>query len=360
MDETRLDNQTQWQHGMYVKRKCYHGVAPEFVPAQPRERRRSLLAALCSSSDLQRHLPQVVIHKDAGASGAASATQPARQAGGADWSNKTGTIDIKTLRRWVYTIRCKVDAYAPTSWIVLVLDCCPVHISQNFLRYCCRVGVLLLILPARCTWFVQPLDVYVFGPLKRKLAHARAMRRIANSSASLEDTVPWQKQQQAEATAFLSRADGARDLARCGVHLDVQTWRQPLLNLVVGCDLKARPPSADELALLLGRSPAQAARMLPLLLSWPQRLQNSSVPSNPPRTYLPAPRPAMERQCRAHGHTMSSTSSLSATSRAALPHAIRLGPPLNRPPPRPALAADLGPAHGTRSQTAIRGQAGGS
>ena len=359
MDETRLDNQTQWQHGIYARRKRYHGVAPDFVPCQARERRRSLLAALCSSGDLQRHLPQVVLHKEDGTSGAASASQPAQRAGDTEWSNKTGSIDIKTLRRWVYTLRCVVDAYAPTSWIVLVLDCCPVHISQKFLQYCCRVGVLLLILPARCTWFVQPLDVYVFGPLKRKLAHARAARRIANSSAFLKDTGPWQKQQHAEAAAFMARADGARDLARCGVHLDVQTWRRPLLNLVVGCDLKARPPSTDELALLLGRSSAQAARMLPLLMSWPQKLQNSSVPANPPRSFLPAPRPRMETQGRTHGQAMPSTSSMSAVPRAVFPRAIRLGPPAVRPPPRPALASDLGPAQGTRRQTAARGFPGG-
>ena len=359
MDETRLDNQTQWQHGIYVRRKCYHGVAPDFVPCQTRERRRSLLAGLCSSGDVQRHLPQVVLCKDDETSGATSTPQPAERAGGTEWSNKTGAIDIKTLRRWVYTLRCVVDTYAPTSWIVLVLDCCPVHISQKFLQYCCRIGVLLLILPARCTWFIQPLDVYVFGPLKRKLAHARAARRIAHSSFASEDAVPWQKQQQAEATAFLARADGARDLARCGVHLDVQTWRRPLMNLVVGCDLKARPPSADELALLLGRPPAQAARMLPLLLSWPQRLRNSSVRTNPPRSFLPAPRPRMTMQRRADGQPMPGASSTSAVPRSVLPRAIWLGPPLVRPPPRPALASDLGPAHGTRSQTAARGHAGG-
>ena len=219
--------------------------------------------------------------------------------------------------------------------------------------------MLLLILPARCTWFIQPLDVYVFGPLKRKLAHARAARRVADHSASLDDALPWQKQQQAEATAFLAGTDGARDLARCGVHLDVQTWRRPLFNLVVGCDLKARPPSAEELALLLGRSPAQAARMLPLLLSWPQRLQNSSVPANPPRSFLPALRPRIERQRRAHGQAMPSAASMSAVPRAVFPRAVRLGPPRIRPPPRPTLTSDLGPAHGTRSQTAARGHTGG-
>ena len=32
MDETRLDNQTQWHHGYHVKRKCQLGVGPQYVP----------------------------------------------------------------------------------------------------------------------------------------------------------------------------------------------------------------------------------------------------------------------------------------------------------------------------------------
>ena len=66
MDETRLDNQTQWQHGYHVQRKCQIRVAPEFVSGPVRERRRTLLAALCSDASLQRHLPQVILHKDNG------------------------------------------------------------------------------------------------------------------------------------------------------------------------------------------------------------------------------------------------------------------------------------------------------
>ena len=354
MDETRLDNQTQWQHGYHVQRKCQIRVAPEFVSGPVRERRRTLLAALCSDASLQRHLPQVILHKD---NGKGAATQPGllpEQAASTEWSNNTGSIDIKTLRRWVYTLRCAVDKQAPSMWIILVLDCCPVHLSKTFLQYCCRLGVVLVILPARCTWFIQPLDVYVFGALKRKLANALAARRCAGSISTSADTVPWPRQQQAEATSFLTRADCARAVARCGLHLDCQMWRLPLRNLVLGCDLKARLPSVDELAVLLGRSPTQAAKMLPLLLSWPQRLQGANVPTHPPRTFLPLSRPRAPGKAREHSQPTPAAAADSSARTIALPHATRLFPAARFVAPAPAPALSLGPAHGTRKQAAAR------
>ena len=117
MDETRLDNQTQWQHGYHVQRKCQIRVAPEFVSGPVRERRRTLLAALCSDASLQRHLPQVILHKD---NGKGAATQPGllpEQAASTEWSNNTGSIDIKTLRRWVLQTTCAgAGPASPRGW----------------------------------------------------------------------------------------------------------------------------------------------------------------------------------------------------------------------------------------------------
>lgn len=354
MDETRLDNQTQWQHGYHMKRRCQLGVGPEYVRAAARERRRTLIAALCSDGAMQGRLPQVVIRKASGADAVAPTGQPTPSGVGTEWHNKTGAMDAKTLARWVYALRCAVDVHAPKAWIILALDCCPVHLSVKFLRYCCRLGVMLVFLPARCTWFIQPLDVYVFGPLKRKLAETRAAQTAAGTRTSSDSTYAQIAQQRAEAIAYLANADGPRALARCGMHLDSDMWRGSLRNMVVGCDLKARPPSEHELAVLLSRSSKQAARMRPLLLSWPQRLQHSSVASRPPRTCLPVKRPLVPGQAGVQAPLFASTSASSSARAIPLPHAIRFGLPSRPATLEPAPALTHGPAHGTRRQTAAR------
>ena len=354
LDETRLDNQSQWKHGYHVRRKCHLGVGSEFVPCPARESRRSMLAAVCSKGDLQRLLPQVFLHKEGNTGAHAPSHHAPQQEQETEWSNKTGTIDSRVLRRWVYTLRAKINAYASNLWVILVLDCCPVHISRQFLQYCCRLGILLLILPARCTWFIQPLDVYVFGPLKRRLASALAARR-ANGHLNIEEgVVPWQTQQHDEAKSFLQCVDGLRCLERCGLHLDIHMWREPLRSMVVGCDLKARLPTTDELAVLLGRSAKQAACMHPLLLSWPQKLQAASVPMHPPKAFLPISRRRLPDRSHSQGHAAAGSAPKSNTNIVVLSAAARLWPPATRRarPPTPDRAT--GPAAGTRQQTAAR------
>ena len=354
MDETRLDNQTQWRHGYHMRRKCQLGVAPEYVGTATREIRTTLIAAACSNEAMQARLPQIVLQKESGAGGVAAKTQPTQHNPGTRWHNKTGAMDAKTLARWVYALRCAVDAHEPKAWIILALDCCPVHLSVKFLQYCCRLGVIVLFLPARCTWFIQPLDVYVFGPLKRKMAGTRAAKRAAGAPTSSDSSSSRQAQQHTEAVAYLANADGPRALARCGLHLDNEMWREPLRNMIVGCDLKARPPSEDELAVLLSRSSKQAARMRPLLLSWPQRLQYTSVASRPPRACLPVKRPQAPGQAGLQAPLVADTFPGNSTKAIALPRAKRFGLPSRPATSEPSPTPILGPAHGTRLQSAAR------
>ena len=354
MDETRLDNQAQWQHGYHMKRRCHLGVSPGFVRTSTRESRRTLIAALCSNEALQGRLPQVTIQKSSGSHALAAGAQPRWQRGGTEWRNSTGAVDAKTLARWVYSLRCAVDAHTPTAWIILALDCCPVHMSLKFLQHCCRLGVILVFLPARCTWFMQPLDVYVFGPLKRQLASTRAARRAAGAGATSDSTSARSADQKTEATAYLANADGPRALARCGMHLDYELWRGPLRNLVVGCDLKARPPTEDELAVLLSRTTKQAARMRPLLLSWPQRLQNASIATRPPRLGLPVRRPPAPEQGSVQASAIASAPAGSGTRAMPMPRATRFGLPYRATALEPPPETMQGPAHGTRLQAAAR------
>ena len=61
MDETRLDNQTQWRHGCHARRMTSLGVTPELAAAATREERRTFIAALANDATTQAHLPQILL-----------------------------------------------------------------------------------------------------------------------------------------------------------------------------------------------------------------------------------------------------------------------------------------------------------
>ena len=186
------------------------------------------------------------------------------------------------MRRAVASCSC-------TDWVVLLLDCCPVHLSHKFIQYCCRAGVIIICVPARATWFLQPLDVYVFAALKRHLAKELHECKWHGSGIPLTQDRRDEIRHEA-AKSQLASGRWQRCLVRCGLSTNRDMWRKPLQDLVFGKDLKARPPTVEELAVLIGRKPKQAEKMLPLLLSWPLRLRGDRFSLRPPSWCVPAQR----------------------------------------------------------------------
>jgi DDE superfamily endonuclease/Tc5 transposase DNA-binding domain len=55
---------------------------------------------------------------------------------------------------------------------LLICDGHDSHISGNFITYCMKENILVLILPPHTSHMLQPLDVAIFGPLKKGLTRA--------------------------------------------------------------------------------------------------------------------------------------------------------------------------------------------
>ena len=58
----------------------------------------------------------------------------------------------------------------PLHEIVVVMDCAAQHCATNVIQHCRRLRLHVLLVPARFTWLLHPLDAHVFGNLKRRLA----------------------------------------------------------------------------------------------------------------------------------------------------------------------------------------------
>ncbi|KAH7462731.1 hypothetical protein FOMA001_g18485 [Fusarium oxysporum f. sp. matthiolae] len=65
---------------------------------------------------------------------------------------------------------------------LLILDGHGSHMTKDFLFECCNNNIFVLFLPAHSSYVLQPLDVAVFGPLKR------AYRKFLSDLASIADS----------------------------------------------------------------------------------------------------------------------------------------------------------------------------
>ncbi|ODQ69040.1 hypothetical protein LIPSTDRAFT_334993, partial [Lipomyces starkeyi NRRL Y-11557] len=55
---------------------------------------------------------------------------------------------------------------------LLICDGHDSHISGSFIAHCLQNRITLLILPPHTSYLLQPLDVAIFGPLKKRLTAA--------------------------------------------------------------------------------------------------------------------------------------------------------------------------------------------
>lgn len=185
MDETSLClHQHEGSGTLFIDKK-----RPRPVQRVTRAKRRCCLthvAFICDRPDVQPLLPQVVIGNErtfqAGAFADLQAACPAnvrllRQKSA--WNN-AATCAI--IIRWLG------EALAPfvtELQPVLLFDAVRLHSAPRVLAACVRWGVWPVLVPARITWLVQPLDTDAFLLYKLFLAKVYQRARIRSADGSL-------------------------------------------------------------------------------------------------------------------------------------------------------------------------------
>ena len=89
-----------------------------------------------------------------------------------------GWVNEEVMLWWVRHLRQTLDHHDYVKPVVLVLDVAAVHLSARVLNRIKLYGWCVLVLPAKLTYLLQPLDVYVFGPFKKQLYEMQARTRI--------------------------------------------------------------------------------------------------------------------------------------------------------------------------------------
>jgi hypothetical protein len=183
LDETSISSVTTSGRGLVavpkIKRDC--GWTKPLDRTDRTNVKTSLMAAVCECPKLQPFLPQVILPKYT-----KRITPPPRilnayaNTGGPFeyWHRSTGWPDCQSMIRWATRLRSVVSSFNSDAWIILMMDCSYCHLNIKTIRHLRRLGILVVIIPAKLTWLVQLLDVYVFF-LNSRVAFAPSTLCIA-------------------------------------------------------------------------------------------------------------------------------------------------------------------------------------
>ena len=162
----------------------------------PRGRTRTYLthvAFVCDVPTLQARLPQVLIANTrtlrAADHAALAASLPPNfrlMRRNSAWTNELLTAQIVRLLR-----ECLEDVVGEYQ-IILLFDALPAHTAPQVLRACEATGIWPVVVPAKATWLLQPLDTHVFLAYKVRLqkAYQEARLRTETGEIFLRELLP--------------------------------------------------------------------------------------------------------------------------------------------------------------------------
>ena len=169
------------------------GIRREFLRQEQKATlgtRRSgfaLMACVADDPAIQRVLPQIIL-----ANKAVMTRADFLALGGhlrADniflLRRKSSWANTKTLVEFVELLSKLLEPLAQQRHVILTLDACPVHLGEKVARACARAKIFLHFVPGHMTGWLQPLDAYVFLPLKRFLRKGHHALQVASATGSV-------------------------------------------------------------------------------------------------------------------------------------------------------------------------------
>ena len=190
MDETSLSTVEDQGKGMRTCRRAASGrrAARNRDVEDRSNTKTTLLATVCDNHDLQPYLPQIVLARYT-----QNATPPAYLKDACArsgepleyWHRTRGFATSHIIKKWAVRMRSIVHSFNPDAWILLVWDCSQTHLNEDVAGYLRRLGILVLLIPAKLTWLLQILDVCVFKRLKTHIRIQKSSMRCMDPGGRL-------------------------------------------------------------------------------------------------------------------------------------------------------------------------------
>lgn len=223
------------------------------------------------------------------------------------WHGTNGVATVPLLKSWATRVRSVVHSWNDDANIVLLMDCSSCHLSLEFIRHLNTLGIVVVLVPAKLTWLLQIMDVFVFGPLKAdmRLEEMRVRGRHPHGRLDAGDGL-------AAAAQCIRRTVVNRDWSAAFDRLGAAPAREvryaSSLHEYLSDDVSQPAlPSLAEVAEITGRPPAtHATKVLHSLLVRPSLLLARRPADEPPKrgahVALPRSRSAVDEQLLRDAH----------------------------------------------------------
>ena len=288
VDETSLSSVQHLGKGMISGRQH----ARRDARTQPRDSkdrydtRITYLAVVADCAGLQPLLPQVILAKYT-----QNVAPPAGiQATYADcgypfefWHRSNGFVSPRTFKDWATRVRSVINSYNESAWIVLLIDCASCHLSAGTIAHLRRLGYIIVMIPAKLTWLLQLLDVYVFGLIKKDMRLGQARHRTRSADGRLQSMDRMRVATNSIRRHVINR-DWSEAFSKLGAGSDNRPSASSLQEYCPAGPIPRALPSIAEFAELVSRSAhtSNSTRLHNMIMSGTLQLQRAPLDARPP------------------------------------------------------------------------------
>ena len=158
------------QKGVVMRRRR-KGEQKLLAQTNPSRGNLSFAAIICDDSSLQPRLPQVVVgNEHVLRVQDLKKVQPSLPRNVYLIRRKSSWLDHVLFAQVITWLRAAVNEIDPNIQILLLCDGSPVHLHPLVFKTAKKHRVRLCVVPASCTWLVQPCDTHLFRKFKAQLA----------------------------------------------------------------------------------------------------------------------------------------------------------------------------------------------
>ena len=182
LDETVVSMSSPDAKGLVVSKRWWKGSMRPGQPISMRERRSMVShVGLCTHrTDAQGRLPQIFTGNTRCFTLPLMAALAAILPSNVQFWRCTSSWNTSNLMLEILTEISRVMAEFPSLQPILVMDAAPIHLTRAVIQATAALNIWLLIVPARATYALQPLDTHAFPPHKAFLRRAYRDAKDAN------------------------------------------------------------------------------------------------------------------------------------------------------------------------------------
>jgi hypothetical protein len=257
MDETQVSSIKHSGKGLVAINKVKRDNLLS-QPKQPRDRtdvKTSLMGTVCDCPALQPFLPQVMLPKYTKRCVPPQRFLDAYAITGGPfeyWHGSVGWTDSRIMMKWATRVRSVVSSFNSDTWIILIMDCSHVHLNVKTIAHLRRLGILVLMLPAKLTWLCQLLDVYVYSELKSLIRSGQCALRLSSHDGSVPIGAWIDINAKAIREVIVDR-DWQDSFAKLGAGDSVLDMNNQLRSYVAAEDVTPSLPTMDQFARMVNR-----------------------------------------------------------------------------------------------------------